>query len=89
MVPACVVRNFTPISIPTLSGSAASAGVAVLGQIVHGQPLLLAAAVVKVQLTAVIVLFARSLVPETLAVYVVEAASAALGVNVAFRLVES
>ena len=88
MVPACVVRNFTPISTPPASGSAANAGVALLGQIVHGQPLL-AAAVVKVQLTALIVLPARSLTPETLTVYVVDAVSAAFGVNVAFRLAES
>ena len=64
MVPACVVRNFTPSSTPPLSGSAATAGVAVLGQMVHGQALP-AAAVVKVQFTALIVLPARSLAPDT------------------------
>ena len=88
MVPACVVRNLTPTSTPPLSGSASRSGVALLGQIVHGQALL-AGAVVKLQLTGLMVLSARSLAPDTLTVYVVEAASAEFGVKVALRLVES
>ena len=37
MKPSSSARNFTPNSTASVSGSAATAGVAVLGQIVHGQ----------------------------------------------------
>ena len=55
-------------------------------QIVHGQPVALAA-VVNVQLTGSIALPAVSLAPLSVTVYVVEVASAALGVSVAVRVV--
>ena len=81
--PAWLARNFTPTSMPPVSGSALTAGVAVDAQMLQGQPGLLAAAVVNVQVTACMVLPAVSFAPETVAVYVVDPARPAPGVNVA------
>ena len=88
-MPATSARNLTPTS------TAAAVGLGRVGrvprwtvQIEHGQvgggvP----AAVVNDHVVAVaMVLPARSLAPLTVAVYVVPAASAAVGVNVAFWL---
>ncbi len=80
-----LARNFTPSSTAAVSVSVKS-GTAVLGQIVHGQPKLLAA-VVNVQLTGSIVLPAASRAPLIRAVYVVAVASAAPGVRVTVRVV--
>ena len=66
MKPFWVARNFTPSSTGLVSGSVA-AGVAVPGQIVHGQGLVVAA-VVKVQVAGSMVLPAVSVAPETVAV---------------------
>ena len=58
-----------------------------LGQRVHGQPLLGGVAVVNAQVTGLMVLPATSLAPETVAVYVVVLPRAVAGVNVAVRVV--
>ena len=65
MRPSVSARNFTPTSIAAVSVvSAAFSGVAVEGQIVHGQPELEGAAVVKVHvLSAASGLPALSLTP--------------------------
>ena len=64
--PLALARNFTPSSTELVSGSV-PAGVAVVGQIVHGQ-LEVLAVVVKVQLTGSIWLPAVSRAPLTVAV---------------------
>lgn len=74
--------NFTPSSTADASLESTVVGVVVDGQIVHGQPDVLDD-VVKVQVTGVITLPLVSAAPLTFAVYVVDTASAALGVKVA------
>ena len=64
--PLVVVRNFTPSSTELVSGSVA-AGVAVPGQIVHGQ-LKVLAVVVNDQVTGSITLPAVSVAPLRVAV---------------------
>ena len=87
MNPSVAARNLTPTSMAALSVSSFVVGVAVDGQIVHGQEegggL---ATVVNDQLTGAIVLPAASLAPVTATLYWVLVANAADGVNVAVRL---
>jgi hypothetical protein len=72
-----------------LSLTAAVAGVAVAGQIVHGQPDPPAVAVVNDHETVIIVLPAVSRAPLTVAVYSVDAASAFAGRKVTVRVAVS
>ena len=80
-----------PSSTAPVSESGPPVGAAVDGQIVHGQPGggWVADAVVNVQLVGVIRLPAVSRAPDTVAVYVVAAASAADGVKVTVWLAAS
>ena len=91
MLPATSARNLTPSSTALVSASVRS-GVAVAGQMVHGQveppppP-----AVVKLQMTSVAsgvpaVSFTPVAPPFTVAVYVLLGANDALGVRVAVRV---
>ena len=82
MKPATSDRKRTPSSTALLSAAEAVAGVAVLGQRLHGQPLVVgAAAVVNAQVCDVIALPAASDAPLTVAEYRVPTVSGADGVN--------
>src|SRR3954466_15396209 len=89
MKPLRSLRKRTPSSTEDVSASAATPGVAGAGQIEHGHDVVGAAAVVKLQLSAVIGFPAASWAPDTVAVYVVDAASEAPGVSIAVRLAAS
>jgi hypothetical protein len=84
-----LLRSRTPTSTAELSFTAAVAGAAVGGQIVHGQPDPEAAAVVKVHGYAAMVFPAASLPPLAVAVYVVVTASGFAGLKVTVRVAAS
>ena len=72
-----MARNLTPSSTALLSLTEAVAGVAVDGQIVHGQAVPDASSVVKVHEYGLIVLPAVSFAPLTVAVYTVDSGEGA------------
>src|SRR4051812_10720582 len=82
MYPAVLLLNLTPSSTAEASLESTVPGVVVDGQIEHGQPDVLDD-VVNDQVTVDITLPLGSVAPLTLAVYPVDAVSAALGVKVA------
>ena len=83
-MPGTSARNFTPTSTALASLAAATAGAAVLAQIVLP---VVAAAVVNDQVEALVMAVPdRSLTPLTVAVYVVFPVSATLGVSVAVKV---
>src|SRR6478609_9133996 len=85
MKPVVALRNLTPSSTAELSLTVTVAGTAVLAQMLHGQADVVTP-VVNDQEKGAIRLLARSLAPLTVSVCRVDAASAAVGVNVTVRV---
>ncbi len=81
--PGWLVRNFMPSWTAAVSGSAATAGVAVAGKTVHGQPARRGGGEGPADRGHGVA--GGSLAPDTFTVYVVDAVSAALGLKVAVR----
>src|SRR5687768_11315553 len=88
MYPPAPARNRTPSSTAEPSLTVTTAGVAVLGQIVHGQPDDVVP-VVNDHENGDMVWPAVSRAPDTVAVWTVDGASAAAGVNVTVRVAAS